>query len=90
LGYPDEGRLTRQGFGDCSAHRKLSREGRRDQAPGRRRGRHGAVEADEGFPCYPLFLKDAQLDPIRRDPRFVALLDKLERDWEERGKSLDR
>ena len=44
--------------------------------------------ADDGFPCYPLFASDAQLDALRQDPRFIALMAKLERDWEERKKSL--
>jgi tetratricopeptide (TPR) repeat protein len=30
--------------------------------------------ADDGFPCYPLFAQDANLDSLRTDPRFVAFL----------------
>ena len=30
--------------------------------------------ADTGFPCYPWFARDPLLDPIRRDPAFVALM----------------
>ena len=44
--------------------------------------------ADDGFPCYPLFASDAQLDALRRDPRFIALMAKLEKDWNERKRSL--
>ena len=44
--------------------------------------------ADNGFPCYPLFAGDAQLDGLRKDPRFVALLARLERDWQERKRTL--
>lgn len=44
--------------------------------------------ADDGFPCYPLFASDAQLDGLRQDPRFIALMAKLERDWQERKQSL--
>lgn len=38
--------------------------------------------ADDGFPCYPLFEKDANLNPLRRDPRFISLLRDLKRQWE--------
>jgi len=41
-----------------------------------------------GFPCYPLVAADTQLDGLRRDPRFVALLAGLKRDWEVRQKTL--
>ena len=40
--------------------------------------------ANNGFPCYPLFARDAQLDALRTDPRFIALMARLERDWKER------
>jgi TolB-like protein len=33
--------------------------------------------AADGFPCYPLFATDRNLDPLRRDPRFTSLLDRL-------------
>lgn len=38
--------------------------------------------ADDGFPCYPLFEADQNLDKLRQDPRFVALLSKLRQKWE--------
>jgi DNA-binding winged helix-turn-helix (wHTH) protein/TolB-like protein len=33
--------------------------------------------ADTGFPCYPWFAKDSMLDPIRADPGFVRLLERV-------------
>jgi tetratricopeptide (TPR) repeat protein len=44
------------------------------------------VAVDDGFPCYPLFAQDTQLDTLRQDPRFVAFLAKLELQWERRSK----
>jgi tetratricopeptide (TPR) repeat protein len=38
--------------------------------------------ADNGFPCYPLFEKDKNLDPLRQDPNFVSFMDKLKQQWE--------
>ncbi len=42
---------------------------------------------DNGFPCYPLLASDTQLDALRRNPQFVALLSALKRDWEVRRRS---
>ena len=44
--------------------------------------------ADDGFPCYPLFATDKQLDKVRSDPSFVALMAKLKAEWEERKRTL--
>ncbi|HEV2762249.1 MAG TPA: protein kinase [Pyrinomonadaceae bacterium] len=38
--------------------------------------------AEDGFPCYPLFERDANLNNVRRDARFVAFMSKLRRQWE--------
>jgi tetratricopeptide (TPR) repeat protein len=38
--------------------------------------------ADDGFPCYPLFESDRNLDKLRQDPRFITLLSKLKEKWE--------
>ncbi|HJU12685.1 MAG TPA: adenylate/guanylate cyclase domain-containing protein, partial [Candidatus Binataceae bacterium] len=38
--------------------------------------------AEDGFPCYPLFQNDPNLNSIREDARFVALLAKLKQQWE--------
>ena len=41
-----------------------------------------ARAADDGFPCYPLFERDANLDNLRRQPRFRELLGTLKAQWE--------
>lgn len=38
--------------------------------------------ADDGFPCYPLFANDANLNNLRRDERFIAFMAKLKQQWE--------
>ncbi len=38
--------------------------------------------AEDGFPCYPLFERDANLDNLRQDARFVTFLAKLKQQWE--------
>jgi eukaryotic-like serine/threonine-protein kinase len=40
------------------------------------------VTADEGFPCYPLFKGDANLDNLRNDPWFVSFLSQQKQQWE--------
>jgi tetratricopeptide (TPR) repeat protein len=40
------------------------------------------VTADEGFPCYPLFEGDANLDNLRNDPRFISFMAKIKQQWE--------
>ncbi len=40
------------------------------------------VTADEGFPNYPLFTQDAQLDNLRKDPQFVAFMAQQKQQWE--------
>ena len=39
--------------------------------------------ADTGFPCYPWLTQDRLLDPVRRDPEFTALLDRLRQRYEQ-------
>ncbi len=38
--------------------------------------------AETGFPCYPLFEQDTNLDPVRQDPRFIAFMEGLKKQWE--------
>ena len=38
--------------------------------------------AEDGFPCYPLFEKDPNLDSMRTEPLFIALLAELKQQWE--------
>jgi eukaryotic-like serine/threonine-protein kinase len=38
--------------------------------------------AETGFPCYPLFERDPNLDSLRQDSRFIALMAKLKAQWE--------
>ncbi len=38
--------------------------------------------ADDGWPCYPYFARDSNLDNVRHDPEFLALLEELRVQWE--------
>ena len=38
--------------------------------------------ADDGFPCYPMFASDHNLDNLRQDPRFISFLEKQKQQWE--------
>jgi serine/threonine protein kinase len=40
------------------------------------------VTAEEGFPCYPLFVGDTNLDNLRKDDRFVAFMANVKQGWE--------
>jgi eukaryotic-like serine/threonine-protein kinase len=46
--------------------------------------KHLESAAKTGFPCYPWFGHDPLLDPIRRDPEFIAFLAGLEDSWRKR------
>ena len=39
--------------------------------------------AEDGFPCYSLFERDGNLDNVRQDARFVTLMARLKRQWEQ-------
>ena len=38
--------------------------------------------ADDGFPCYPLFENDVNLNSLREDARFITFMAKLKQQWE--------
>jgi len=40
------------------------------------------VTAEEGFPCYPLFEGDANLDSLRKDSRFISFMAKQKQQWQ--------
>jgi eukaryotic-like serine/threonine-protein kinase len=42
------------------------------------------MTANDGFPCYPMFERDKNLNNLRQDPRFIAFLTKLKEQWERR------
>lgn len=37
---------------------------------------------DDGWPCYPLFTWDHNLDNLRDDPQFISFMDELKKQWE--------
>ena len=37
--------------------------------------------ADDGFPCYPYFARDPNLDALRAFPRFARLMSQLQEHW---------
>jgi serine/threonine-protein kinase len=41
------------------------------------------MTANDGFPCYPLFEQDKNLNNLRKDPRFVTFLAKMKEQWEQ-------
>ncbi|MBA3633912.1 MAG: protein kinase [Acidobacteria bacterium] len=40
------------------------------------------MAADDGYPCYPLFASDVNLDAIRQNPKFQSFLSTQKRQWE--------
>jgi hypothetical protein len=40
------------------------------------------VTVQEGFPCYPLFLRDPFLDRIRQVPEFIKFMAEMKERWE--------
>jgi serine/threonine protein kinase/cytochrome c-type biogenesis protein CcmH/NrfG len=45
--------------------------------------------ANDGFPCYVLFERDHNLDNLRQDARFQALMAKLKQEWEQYKKAAE-
>jgi len=44
--------------------------------------RYLRLTADDGFPCYPLFEHDSNLDHLRNDPGFLSFLAEQKKQWE--------
>ena len=44
--------------------------------------------ANDGFPCYPMFERDPNLNNLRSNSRFVAFLEKQKQQWENYMKNL--
>jgi TolB-like protein/DNA-binding winged helix-turn-helix (wHTH) protein len=40
------------------------------------------IAADDGFPCYPLFEHDSNLDNLRKNPQFLAFMAEQKKQWE--------
>jgi len=40
------------------------------------------IAADDGFPCYPLFEHDSNLDNLRKNPQFLAFMADQKKQWE--------
>ncbi len=46
------------------------------------------VTANEGFPCYPLFESDANLNNLRKDAGFISFMAKQKQQWEQYSATL--
>jgi TolB-like protein len=64
--------------------RAIAHVGDREAALG---GMAGAV--DRGFFCYPFFVRDAWLDSLRGDARFIEILRRAEARWREAKRAFD-
>jgi hypothetical protein len=40
------------------------------------------VAAVEGYPCYPFFERDPNLNNLHNDPRFIEFMTDLKKQWE--------
>ncbi len=50
--------------------------------------RYLQIAADDGFPCYPLFEHDSNLDNLRKNPQFLAFMAEQRKKWEYFGAHL--
>jgi TolB-like protein/DNA-binding winged helix-turn-helix (wHTH) protein/tetratricopeptide (TPR) repeat protein len=50
--------------------------------------RYLQIAADDGFPCYPLFEHDSNLDNLRKNAQFLAFMAEQKRQWEYFGAHL--
>ncbi len=48
------------------------------------------ARAERGFFCYPFFIRDAWLDPLRSDERFIAILRRAETRYREALRAFDQ
>jgi tetratricopeptide (TPR) repeat protein len=46
------------------------------------------LAADDGFPCYPVFATDEQLEGIRKDSQFVSLIANMKQQWDKYNATL--
>jgi DNA-binding winged helix-turn-helix (wHTH) protein/Tfp pilus assembly protein PilF len=69
----DFGHFHHTAYNIASAHAALNRA---DEA-----GKWLEAAAEDGFPCYPYFEADPNLNPVRDTPRVTALLSTLRRQW---------
>jgi len=44
--------------------------------------RYLQIAADDGFPCYPLFEHDSNLDNVRKNPQFFSFMTEQKKQWE--------
>jgi TolB-like protein/DNA-binding winged helix-turn-helix (wHTH) protein/tetratricopeptide (TPR) repeat protein len=44
--------------------------------------RYLQMAADDGFPCYPLFEHDSNLENLRKNPQFISFMREQEKQWE--------
>lgn len=44
--------------------------------------RYLRMTADDGFPCYPLFEHDSNLNNLRKNPQFVSFMTEQKKQWE--------
>jgi hypothetical protein len=43
---------------------------------------------DDGFPCFPFFELNRNLNNLRKDPRFISMMVQLKQRWEKYNRTL--